>query len=143
MNQEPNSEAAETAQTTSDPAVAPSTACSQVFPLTTLRDIYNLPTFEQMVVCLDELKDCMMQARATNDLMVALVAEKGIAVEKAFEWPEVLEWKDDGKGEVGTAYAGPDGKEIFSMKVSRDPANDQAETRSSVSNAPQNPELHE
>ena len=38
MNQEPNSKAAETAQTTSDPAVAPSTTCSQVFPLTTLRD---------------------------------------------------------------------------------------------------------
>ena len=28
MNQEPNSEAAETAQTTSDPAVDPSTSCS-------------------------------------------------------------------------------------------------------------------
>jgi hypothetical protein len=99
------------------------TPCLQVFPLTTMRDIFNLPTFEQMVVCLDELKDCMMQARATNDLMVALVATTGTAIEKAFEWPEVLQWKDDGKGEVGTSYARPDGEEIFSIKVIRDTAN--------------------
>lgn len=90
-----------------------------IFPLTTLRDIFNLPTFEQMETCLDELKECMMQARATNDLMVALVAENGIVVEQVFEWPEVLEWKDDGKGEVGTAYTGPDGKELFSMLIRR------------------------
>lgn len=105
-------------------AVPPPTAGSLVFPLTTLRDIFNLPTFDQMVVCLDELKECMMQARATNDLMVALVNEKGHDVKKAFEWPEVLEWKDDGKGDVGTAYAGPDGKELFSMSIKRDPENE-------------------
>ena len=97
------------------------TDCSQVFPLTTLRDIFNLPTFEQMATCLDELKICMTQARATNDLMVVLVNQKGHDIKKAFEWPEVLEWKDDGKGDVRTAYAGPDGKEVFSMKLSRDP----------------------
>lgn len=111
------------------------TACSKVFPLTTLRDIFNLPTFDQMVVCLEELTACMIQARATNDLMVALVAEKGIAVEKAFEWPEVLEWKDDGKWEVGTAYAGPDGKVLFSMKVSRDSSNGQGYEAGSETNA--------
>jgi hypothetical protein len=90
-----------------------------VFPLTTLRDVFNLPTIEQMETCLDELKECMMQARATNDFMVAAVNAKGHNVKKALEWPEVLEWKDDGKGEVGTAYAGPDGKELFSMSIKR------------------------
>lgn len=99
----------------------PAVTCPQTFQLTTLRDIFNLPTFEQMIVCLDELKECMTQARRTNDLMVSLMAEHGSTVGKAFEWPEVTEWKDDGKGEVGTVYSGSDGKEIFSMKASRNP----------------------
>lgn len=115
MKPETNNEASE--------AGLPAGALFSVFPLRTLRDIFDLPTFDQMETCLDELKECMMQARATNDLMVALVNEKGHDVKKAFEWPEVLEWKDDGKGEVATQYGGPDGKVMIEMRVSKSPEN--------------------
>lgn len=102
--------------TTPNDTNADDSANTTVYPITTLRDIFNLPTFKQMEVCLDEIKDCMMQARATNDLMIALMAEKGIVVEKACEWPEVMEWKDDGKGEVGTKYVTEDGTEVLELK---------------------------
>ena len=111
-------------------------ALFSVFPLRTLRDIFDLPTFEQMETCLDELKECMMQARATNDLMVALVNEKGHDVKKAFEWPEVLEWKDDGKGDVETAYAGPDGTVMMEMRVSKSPENDQEDSTTPAEKTP-------
>lgn len=88
---------------------------SPVFPISSLRDIYNLPTIEQMETCIDEIKICMMQARATNDLFVALANLEGANVKKAFEWPETLPWHDDGKGDVGTRYVTPDGDEFMSM----------------------------
>ena len=97
-----------------DPSLTPS---SQVFPLSTLGDIFNLPTREQMVLCLDEIAETMIQARETHDLMVTLMHETGITVSgKPFEWPKVINWVDDGKGEIKTRYLTPDGKEIFAMK---------------------------
>lgn len=96
---------------------SPSTNCSPVFSISSLRDIYNLPTIQQMETCIDEIKICMMQARATNDLFVALANLEGENVNKAFEWPETLPWHDDGKGDVGTRYATPDGDEFMSMDV--------------------------
>jgi hypothetical protein len=99
----------------------PSTPSSQVFSLSTLGDIFNLPTREQMVLCLDEIAETMIQARATHDLMTTLMHETGITVsEKPFEWPKAIKWVDDGKGEIKTRYLAPDGKEIFSMKVGSD-----------------------
>lgn len=92
---------------------------SPVFPISSLRDIYNLPTIEQMETCIDEIKICMMQARAANDLFVVLANLEGANVNKAFEWPETLPWHDDGKGDVGTRYVTPDGDEFMSMDVKK------------------------
>jgi hypothetical protein len=100
-----------------DSLTSPSTDRSPVFLISSLRDIYNLPTIQQMEICIDEIKICMMQARATNDLFVALANLEGANVNKAFEWPETLPWHDDGKGDVGTRYATPDGDEFMSMDV--------------------------
>jgi len=98
----------------------PSTPSSQVFPLSTLGDIFNLPTREQMVLCLNEMAETMIQARVTHDLMKTLMHETVIPVsEKPFEWPKVINWVDDGKGEIKTRYLSPDGKEIFTMKGGR------------------------
>jgi hypothetical protein len=95
-----------------------STPSSQIFPLSTLGDIFNLPTREQMVLCLKEVAETMIQARATHDLITTLMHETVIPVSgKPFEWPKVINWVDDGKGEIETRYLTPDGKEIFSMKV--------------------------
>lgn len=40
---------------------------------------------------------------------------------KCFIWPEVLEWNDDGKGEIGADYVGPDGEPFLSMRTVKAP----------------------
>ncbi len=94
-------------------------ASGSVYPLRTLRDIFELPTYEHMERCLDELKTVMLQARATNDLFAGLMEHQGKPMPegKCFLWPEVLEWNDDGRREIGADYVGPDGKTILSMRT--------------------------
>jgi len=84
---------------------------SQTFPISTLRDIFNLPTIKQMETCLQELTEGMMQARIASDAMVALLKSQGASDDlvRACEWPEVANWTDDGKGTVGIAAAVPAG----------------------------------
>lgn len=90
-----------------------------VYQLRTLRDIFELPSYEHMERCLDELKTVMLQARATNDLFAGVMEHQGHAMPegKCFMWPEVLEWNDDGKGEIGADYVGPDGKPFLTMRT--------------------------
>lgn len=96
-----------------------SVASGSVYPLRTLRDIFELPSYEHMERCLDELKIVMLQARATNDLFAGLMEHQGKPMPegKCFLWPEVLEWNDDGKREIGADYVGPDGKTLLSMRT--------------------------
>ncbi len=96
---------------------------SLVFPIRTLGDIFNLPTFGQMETCLRELTEGMIQARLTNDVMVATMQEAGADVKQAVIWPEVINWTDDGKGDVTTRYGGPDGEAMFSLQSKVDPEN--------------------
>lgn len=91
----------------------------KTFPITTLRDIYNLPTFEQMEVCLDEVTKSMIQARAVNDLAIETAEAMGTPIDQAFVWPDVLEWVDDNKGEVGVRFGDHDGKEMFSVMIKK------------------------
>ena len=90
-----------------------------VYPLRTLRDIFELPSYEHMERCFDELKTVMLQARATNDLFAGLLEHQGKPMPegKCFLWPEVLEWSDDGKREISADYVGPDGKTLLSMRT--------------------------
>lgn len=94
-----------------------------VYPLRTLKDIFDLPSYEHMERCIDELKKAMLQARATNDLFAGLMEHKGKPVPdgRCFAWPDVLEWKDDGKGEIGADYVGSDGKPFLSMRTIKAP----------------------
>jgi hypothetical protein len=94
-------------------------ATCSVFPLRTLRDIFELPSYEHMERCMDELKTVMLQARATNDLFAGMMKHQGKPMPdgKCFLWPEVLEWNDDGKREIGADYIGPDGKPFLSMRT--------------------------
>lgn len=94
-------------------------AHGSVFPLRTLRDIFELPSYEHMERCFDELKTVMLQARATNDLFAGLMENQGNPMPDGtcFLWPEVLEWYDDGKREIGADYVGHDGKPLLSMRT--------------------------
>jgi hypothetical protein len=89
----------------------------QEFPLRTLQDIYNLPSYEHMERCFDELKTLMLQARATNDMFVELAGLLGepLPEGRAVAWPEVIDWTDDGKGQMDIDYVGPDGEIALSM----------------------------
>ena len=87
------------------------------FKITTLSDIFNLPTAEQMKTCLKEITEGMISARLVNDMGVAAVRAAGGRIESAMEWPDSITWKDDGKGDVTTRYAAPDGKELFTLKT--------------------------
>lgn len=107
-------------------------ASGSVYPLRTLRDIFELPSYEHMERCFDELKTVMLQARATNDLFAGLLEHQGKPMPegKCFLWPEVLEWSDDGKREIGADYVGPDGKTLLSMRTGQASSpNDGDETR--------------
>jgi len=43
--------------------------------------------------------------------------EAGTKVERAIEWPETINWTDDGQGDVKTSYGGPDGVPVFSLQT--------------------------
>jgi len=81
------------------------TPTGTVYPIATLRDIFNLPTREQMETCLRELSEAMLQARTVSDATIATIeAMGGGSFPQAFDWPEVTRWTDDGKGTVTTRY---------------------------------------
>lgn len=92
----------------------------KVYPLRTLHDIFNLPSYEHMERCLAELPKVMLQARAAADLLVGLAEAKGVPCgDLKFGWPESLPWMDDGKGEIGSVFKGTDGAEILEVNVVR------------------------
>jgi hypothetical protein len=96
----------------------PPTGGPQVFSISTLRDIFNLPTLAQMETCLREISEGMLQARIANDTMLETLRAAGAEnLERVIEWPEVAKWTDDGKGEVTTRYGGPDGTPTFTLKT--------------------------
>lgn len=89
------------------------------FQIKTLRDIFSLPTYEQMEKCLEELSKAMLHARATSDLFASLAKDKGITLVdgRSFKWPEYIEWVDDGKGEIGADFVAQDGTAILSTRI--------------------------
>lgn len=73
---------------------------NKTYEIKTLRDIFNLPTFEAMETCLDETKRVMVQLRATLDLVHEVAELQGIKNPIGREaFPEPLIWIDDGKGD--------------------------------------------
>lgn len=95
-----------------------------VYPLRTLQDIFNLPSFEHMERCLGELTKVMLQARATADLFVGLAEARGVVVsDQKFGWPESLPWKDDGKGEIASTFQGAHGEPLVEVRLAKGPPN--------------------
>jgi hypothetical protein len=103
----------------------PHTSGSLVFPISTLRDIFNLPTRSQMETCLREMSEGMVQARIASDTIVEAMLAAGVTdITRAVEWPEVANWTDDGKGDVTTRFGGPDKVPVFTLHGKVDPEND-------------------
>lgn len=91
------------------------------FEIRTLGDIFKLPTKEQMETCLEEIGRGMIQARSMSDLMLATVAALGgTPPEMALEWPEVMTWTDDKKGQVTTRFSdGDSGSGIITLVTTK------------------------
>lgn len=89
-----------------------------VYPLRTLEDIYKLPSYAHMDRCLTELRKALLEGRAHSDLFVEILREKGVSApyDQLIKWPEVFEWIDDGKGEIGLEFIAPEGSITFSIR---------------------------
>lgn len=85
-----------------------------------LRDIFNLPTYDLMERCLNELKTGMLVARAQADMMAevsrTLAAQHEVELPSGnyVQWPEECIWRDDDDGtfEHQIAFRFPDGETI-------------------------------
>jgi hypothetical protein len=93
----------------------------KTYPIATLRDIFHLDTIEQIEVCMDELKAGMIRARAVSDGMMEAAREldpEAVAnVPRALDWPEVVNWVDDGKGLL-TMKVEKDGETVLDFSLS-------------------------
>lgn len=91
----------------------------KIYPLRTLRDIFELPSYEHIDRCLTELRKVFLEARAQNDLFKDFISYHNDPIareEMYFEWPEVLEWNDDGKGQIDLEFSAPDSTLIVSIR---------------------------
>lgn len=84
------------------------------YKITTLQDIYNLPTRRQIETCLREIILIMLQTRSMNDHVVAQARDKGHVVpDIVVKWCETIDWIDDGKGETGATIVNDKGEVLF------------------------------
>jgi hypothetical protein len=91
-----------------------------VYPLRTIADIFNLPTHGHMERCLAELQKIMLPARATADLMTGIAESQGLPKDSCkIVWPDVLEWIDDGKGELGCDFNAGD-ENLMSLRITKE-----------------------
>jgi hypothetical protein len=75
----------------------------KTYPLRTLADVFNLPSIEHIRRCLPEVCDAIITARIGSDALVAAVRDVSPELAatipaEAVEFPDVLNWEDDGKG---------------------------------------------
>lgn len=70
------------------------------YELKTLKDVFDKVPADRISDCLNELAISMIQAKAMQGIMDC-VSENKMPV---FEWPESVEWIDDGKHEIGLSF---------------------------------------
>jgi len=79
------------------------------YQLTTLADVFNKVPADKIELCMAEIGLAMALAKATSiDLEVQMV------------WPEVTEWIDDGKGEVGFDLVDANGQNILAATITKE-----------------------
>ncbi len=97
---------------------------SITYPIRTLADIYNLPSYECMERCLDEMVKLLLESRAMEDALTASMAITRkvdfATIGRTYRWPETVDWTDDGKGELGAIFKDPSGEPAFSFNIRKD-----------------------
>lgn len=91
---------------------------NKTYPITTLRDVFDLPTVEQIELCMDELKLLLVGAKNAETKLIAdlKLLTDGVP-DKIFVWPETTDWIDDGLGENRFAIKFPDLDEPLEVNV--------------------------
>ena len=76
------------------------------YTIKSLKDIFELPTPDHMERCLEEVIPFLRSTRAMKEIQEEIIRTaaqaEGIELdtnEQIFEFPEVVIWKDDSKGE--------------------------------------------
>ena len=89
----------------------------KTYHLRSFRDVFELPTTKHVETCMKELTALMLQARVGNDSLADHAKRQGVDVPRdlCFEFPEVVEWIDDDKGEVEASFMQEDGKAVFTI----------------------------
>jgi hypothetical protein len=96
------------------------------YKISTLRDIFELPTIEAMERCLKELSEMMVSSRAYSEMIRVtadhLAAKEGKTLPPGpvFEWPEVCDWTDGGcviNSEI--KFVNHDGSDFTVMKYTK------------------------
>jgi hypothetical protein len=90
------------------------------YEIRTLKDIFELPTMEAMQTCLAEMAPMMIKARAANDEILAIMKAQGIEASSAVQWPDAVEWIDDGKHEISLGFR-HDGETLMTVKTTTNP----------------------
>ena len=98
----------------------------KTYPLRTLADVFKLPSIDHIRRCLPEVCDAIITTRIGADALVQAVRDvspelaAAIAAE-AIEFPEVLNWEDDGKGAASLDFV-CEGETL--LTISKKPAGD-------------------
>lgn len=74
------------------------------YQLKTLKDVFDKVPANKIVECMNELAVAMVQAKAMQGLF-DVVSENKVAKS---DWPENVEWIDDGKNEIELSYRNSD-----------------------------------
>lgn len=92
---------------------------SKQYELRTIKDIFELPTAEMMETALNEIVPFMISTRAMLDVQEAafkvLAEGAGQEIPDDFQFavfPEVMLFKDDGKGESTAIFEYQDGQSL-------------------------------
>ena len=70
------------------------------YKLITLRDVFERIPAEKIELCMSEIAQGMVQARALNEILSATAEALAPRAECVLEWPIECTWIDDDKGTV-------------------------------------------
>lgn len=89
---------------------------SNTYEISTIKDIFDKIPEDKIDVCMNELRVMIKQAHAMDELMNAAFNVVTESAKIKTEFPLVLNWIDDGKGEVSMQYQCND-EHIFTHEV--------------------------
>ncbi len=90
-----------------------------VYRFKDFQELLDVVPAERFEDCVTEIAQMLCVCKTVNESTRAALAESGQVVEgPIFKLPDVLEWIDDGKGEIGCRINDPNGQRIGEVMLS-------------------------